>query len=31
MPKIYRRTEHIRELNGQVRNGLAVVARHVST
>lgn len=26
MPTIYRRTEHIRELNGQVRNGLAVVA-----
>jgi hypothetical protein len=26
MPTIYRRTEHIRELNGRVRNGLAVVA-----
>lgn len=26
MPTIYRRTEHITELNGQVRNGLAVIA-----
>jgi hypothetical protein len=26
MPTIYRRTERIKELNGQVRNGLAVVA-----
>jgi hypothetical protein len=26
MPTIYRRTEHIQELNGQVRNGLAVIA-----